>query len=59
MSNKSVYLASPERAIERLAQLAENFLYFSEYATRQKQGQEEINELVKYLKEQIKEIKGE
>jgi hypothetical protein len=54
MSNKSFYLTNPETAIKRLAQLAENFLYMSEHATRIKQGQKEINKLVEYLKEQVK-----
>ena len=54
MNNKSFYLTNPETAIKRLAQLAENFLYMSEYATHIKQGQKEINELVEYLKEQFK-----
>jgi hypothetical protein len=49
----SVYMTEPKRAVERLAQIAENFLYFSEYSTRIKQGQEEIDELVKYLKDYI------
>jgi hypothetical protein len=59
MSNKSFYLTNPETAIKRLAQLAENFLYMSEYATRIKQGQKEIDELVEYLKEQVKKHEDE